>query len=232
MESVIQDLRFALRTLAKNPAFAAVAVFTLALGIGANTAIFSVVNAVLLAPLPYEDDDRLVLIWGDLKARNLRDWPASTPDLLDYRRAAAFDEVASALAFQTTLTGEGNPERVDVVSVTENFLPILGVDPVMGRHFTLVETAFFVPDPDDPAAQPPPPAVILSYGLWQRRFGGNPDIVGSSVQMVGTSVDVVGVLPQDFELLFPPATRLPKDVDVLFARRIKCLVCPAHQLGV
>ena len=220
MESIIQDLRYALRTLVKDPAFAAVAISTLALGIGASTAIFSVVNAVLLAPLPYEDEDRLVMIWAEARARDLQNWPASTPDLLDYRAAQSFDEVASAFPFRVTLTGEGDPERVDAITVTENFLPILGARPLLGRTFNSEDVATFTPDPNDPDATPPPPAVILGHGLWQRRFGGDPTIVGKSVEMVGTSVNVVGVLPADLELLFPSTTRIPRRVDIWIANRV------------
>ncbi len=220
MESIIQDLRYALRTLAKNPAFAAVAIFTLALGIGANTAIFSVVNAVLLTPLPYENEDRLVMIWGDLRARDVQNWPASTPDLLDYRAAQSFDEVASFFPFQVTLTGEGDPERVNAITVTENFLPILGARPFLGRLFNAGDTAPVTPNPNDPNAAPPPQAVMLSHGIWQRRFGGDPDIIDKSIEMFGTSVNVVGVLSPDLDLLFPAATRVPRQVDVWQARTI------------
>ena len=220
MESIIQDLRYALRTLAKNPAFAAVAIFTLALGIGANTAIFSVVNAVLLAPLPYENEDRLVMIWGEARARDLDNWPASTPDLLDYRAAQSFDEVTSFQPFQLTLTGEGDPERVNAIQVTENFLPILGARPFLGRLFNAEDTAPVTANPNDPNATPPPLNVMLSHGIWQRRFGGDPDIVDKTIEMFGTSVDVVGVLSPDLDLLFPAATRVPRQVDVWLARRI------------
>jgi len=220
MESFLQDLRYAFRTLVKRPAFTAVAVLTLTLGIGASTAIFSFVHAVLIAPLPYEDEDRLVMLWGELRARNVREWPASAPDLYDYRQLDSFDEVAAAIPFEITLTGEGDPERVAGAMVTENLHTILGVSPRLGRLFGPEDTTPIAFDPNDPNATPPTVYVILSHGLWQRRYGGDEDIVGRRIEIAGTPVYIAGVMPDDFQLLLPAATRLPRDVDLWAAARL------------
>ena len=220
MESVVQDLRIAFRALSKRPAFTAVAVMTLTLGIGASTAIFSVVQAVLLAPLPYEDEDRIVMLWGELRARNVRDWPASPPDLFDYRQADSYDEVAGVVPFALTLTGEGDPERVDVAMVTENFNSVLGVRPELGRLFSPDDTAPIDFDPSDPNATPPPISVILSYDLWQRRYGGDGDVIDRRIEIAGTPVHIVGVMPRNFQLLLPASARVSRDIDLWAAARI------------
>jgi putative ABC transport system permease protein len=217
---LFQDMRYAMRALLKRPGFTTIAALTLALGIGANAAIFSVVHAVLLVPLPYENEDELVMIWGELRARGVTDWPASHPDVRDYFQAESFDEVAAVVPFQLTLTGGDGPERVEAAQVTTNFHPVLGVRPLLGRLFNPDDTPEFRPDPNDPTAPRPIPAVLLSHGLWQRRFGSDPDVVGRSIDMMGLTVNIVGVLPSDFKLFFPTSTNLPRTVDLWLATRI------------
>jgi putative ABC transport system permease protein len=198
LDNLWQDLRYGARTLAKSPAFTFVAVLTLALGIGANTAIFSVVNTVLLRPLPYRDAGRLAMIRVSIEGQEFL--PSfSPPEILDFQEQThLFAEVASIRDNTVALTGKGDPEQIQTAWVTPSFLPVMGVEPVSGRNFT----------PDE--AVPNGPAVILlSHGLWQRRFGGDPNIVGKTIQVNGQGVEVVGVLPEGFEFLFAREAGLP-----------------------
>jgi len=183
-----QDLRHALRTFWKQPGFSLVAALTLALGVGANTAIFSVVNAVLLSPLPYADPDRAVMVWSRWK-----DWDktwVSPAEFLDYRRdCKSFAVVGAWSANSVNLTGQAEPERVSSGAVSAHLFEALGVEPVLGRGFTELED---LPGQDQVA--------ILSYGLWQRRYGGEPEIIGKSIQVDGQARTVLGVMPADFKL--------------------------------
>ena len=187
MGTLIQDLRYGLRMLAKNPGFTAVAVLTLALGIGANTAIFGVVNAVLLRPLPYKDPQRLVVIWetepsgpGDL-------FPDTSPDFADWRKQnSVFEGLAAASGDGAALTGVSEPLQLDGWQVAPEIFPLLGVQPLLGRTFSSNETGHNR-------------VVILSYGLWQRAFGGDRSIVGKKITMDGEAHDVVGVMPATFK---------------------------------
>ena len=188
METFLQDLRFGFRTLGRNPGFAAVAVLTLALGVGANAAIFSVVNAVLLRPLPWSDPDRTVMIWSRWTAFD-KTW-VSDGEVNDYRRQTrTLEDVAAWSDGQVNLTGDGEPERVAAASVTANLFDVLGVAPVRGRAFT--------PQEDVPNG---PNVVILGYGLWQRRYAGDPAIVGRAIQINGTAYEVIGIMRGDFVL--------------------------------
>jgi putative ABC transport system permease protein len=188
MDSLFQDLRFGARTLRRNAGFATVAVLTLALGIGANAAIFSVVDAVLLRPLPWADPDRAVVIWSRWNAFD-KTWVADG-EVNDYRREnRTMTEIAAWDVTEVNLTGNGDPERVRGDDVTANTFSALGVTPMFGRVFTEAE--------DRPNG---PNAVILSAGLWQRRYGGDPSIVGRTIQIDGQSHEVVGVMPPEFKL--------------------------------
>ena len=178
LESVWQDVRYALRTLRRSPGFAAVAILTLALGIGATTAIFSVVNAVLLRPLPFSDPDRLVTARGSLA--DLRDWQAA---------GGSFEDVAFWASNQFNLRLEGDSQQVLGGQVTSNLLPLLGVSPFLGRNFT---------EEDDRQD-----TVILGYAIWQARFGGDPGVLGRRVDMSGVTYTVIGVTPPWFR--FPTA---------------------------
>ena len=188
LDTFAQDLRFGARALARNPAFAAVAVLTLALGIGANAAIFSVVNAVLLRPLPWSDPDRAVMIWSRWTAFD-KTWVAEG-EVLDYRRrTTTLTEVAAWGDGQANLTGDGEPERVPVGYVSANVFSTLGVAPLRGRSFTAQE--------DVPRG---PNLAMIGYGLWQRRYAGDPAIVGRSIQINGAPFEVIGIMPADFAL--------------------------------
>src|SRR5438132_11334828 len=173
LDTFAQDLRFGVRALARNPAFAAVAVLTLALGIGANAAIFSVVNAVLLRPLPWSDPDRAVMIWSRWTAFD-KTWVAEG-EVLDYRRRArAFADVAAWSDGQINITGSGEPQRVPYAQVTANTFAVLGATPIVGRAFTATE--------DMPNG---PRLAVISHALWTQRFGGDAAVVGRTVQLNG-----------------------------------------------
>jgi putative ABC transport system permease protein len=183
------DIRFALRMLAKTPAFSIVAIVTLALGIGANTAIFSIVHAMLLRPLPYPAADRLVMVWQDLSARGERadEW-ASPGNYVDWRAERdLFAGVAAVQGWQPTLTGRGAPEPLVGEQVTVDYFDVLRVRPAIGRAFHADEMT--------PGA---PRVAILSYGLWQRQFGGDPGIVGTRAALGGVPHEIVGVMPEGF----------------------------------
>ncbi|HKF52491.1 MAG TPA: ABC transporter permease [Candidatus Acidoferrales bacterium] len=182
-----QDIRYALRMLRKSPAFTAIAVLTLALGIGANTAIFSVVNGVLLNPLPYPHPDQVALL-SNTSPAILETW-ISYPDYLDWvRDNHSFSSLAayeSLVSFN--LLGQGEPERVSATEVSSTFFSTLGVTPILGRNLSPAEDQLNGP-----------PAVILSGGFWKTKFGGSPDILGKTINLDGTGYTVVGVLPENF----------------------------------
>ena len=199
-----QDIGYGLRMLRKNPGFTAVAILTLALGIGANTAIFSVLDAVILRPLPYPAADRLVLIWTDLTSAGTSDAPFSGPDMADVRaRSHLLADVGGIWVGRAALTGTGEPEQVKLGFVTDNFLTIVGVHPAMGRLFVAQDNV-----------QGAAPVVILSDGLWRRRFGASVEIVGQTVRLDGSPATVIGVMPENFRLMFPAGFHVPPDVQV------------------
>jgi predicted permease len=186
METLWQDVRYSLRVLGKNPGFAAIAILTLALGIGANTALFSVVNGVLLRPLPYPQPDRIVAI--SEKTASFERSSISYPNFLDWQRAnSTFSSIAAYRSDDFSITGRGEAERVRIGMVSAGFFEILGVTPTRGRLFT--------PEEDRLGTTP---VAILSAGLWQRKFGSAPDIVGKRITMNGVAYTVVGVLPANF----------------------------------
>ena len=184
-----QDLRYGLRMLVKNPGFTVVAVMALALGIGANSAIFSVVNTVLLRPLPYQDPDRLVMVWeDDTKGGYPRDTPAAA-NYIDWRdQNQVFEGMAAIADLSFNLTGNGEPERIDGRRVSAHLFPLLGVEPHLGRAF--------LPEDDQPSGNR---VVIMSHGLWQRRFGSDMTIIGKPLTLNGESFTVVGVMPPHFQ---------------------------------
>lgn len=220
MEGVWRDVRFALRLFARAPGFAAIAVFTIGLGIGANTAIFTVVRAVLLRPLPYAQPDRLVMVWSDLVRRNIPHFPLSPPDLKDMReQTTSFTALEGVVTFAQALTGDGGePEQVQLGGVTPGFLGMLGVRAELGRAFT-EDDALPPADAAAPGAGPPI-MVLLSDALWRRRYGGDPDVVGRGVELGGGPAIVVGVLPPGFRLYAPEAANLTTAIDAWVALRI------------
>jgi predicted permease len=207
VETWWQDLRHGLRVLASQPAFTAVAVASLALGIGANTAIFSVTNALLLRPLPYDDADRITILWQRSPGLGVQqDW-FSTGQYLDIRADnQVFSEVAATIGASFNLTGRGVPERIDGARVSSSLFPLFGAKAAVGRVFT--------PDEDKPGK---PPVVILSNGYWKRRFGSDPSVVGKTLTLNGNTVTIVGVMAADFvfnkEVM--PAVNGIQNVDLL-----------------
>jgi len=206
---LIKDLQFSLRQLRKAKVFAVVAVVTLALGIGCNTAIFSVFYSVLLRPLPYPDPDRLVIL-----SEHATHFPMLTASWLNYKdwkaQSKSFEDFGATRVLTTALTGNGQPEQIPGQMVTGNLLHMLGVNTIAGRPISAVD--------DQPAS---PAVVLLGYGLWQRRFGGAESVLGQTITLDRQSYTVVGVLPQGFELLQqapdfvvamgPWASKLPDD---------------------
>ncbi len=213
MSPFLHDLRYAMRSFSRRPGFTAVVVATLALGIGSNVAIFGVANAVLFQPLPYADPEELALVWTQItnQPRAL----VSGPDFLDYRNETRqFEGFAGAVAVTGALTGEGRAEEITVAYTTANIFQILGVAPLLGRDFEPADEAPI--DPDlflDPNAELPPGTVMLSHGLWRRRFGGDPAIVGQTVQIDGANSVVVGVLPATFRIYLPEDAGMPTNID-------------------
>lgn len=189
LTDLIQDLRYAARVQLKNPAFTIVAVIALALGIGANTAIFSVVNSVLLRPLPYKDPERLVMVWEDGSKHGFPQETPAAANFIDWRdQNTVFEGMAAIADVSFNLTGAGDPERLEGRAVTASLFPLLGADAHIGRIFTDYE--------DRPGFDY---VVLLSYALWQRRFGGDNSIVGKPISLNGETFTVVGVMPARFQ---------------------------------
>ena len=206
MENLFQDVRFGLRMLRKNPGFAAVAILVLALGIGATTAIFTVVNSVLLQPLPYPDSERLVVI-RDVQPQ-YGQTPMSYPAFLAWREQKdIFDQVATFTRSGEVLTGVGEPELLQTLHVSSNLLSVLGVKPILGRNF--------FPDEEPRNGNP---VVILSHNFWQERFHSDPDVVGQKLTLTDRVFTVIGVLPAGFEFgIKDPAVLTPLRLDTEIA---------------
>jgi predicted permease len=187
VQTLWQDLRYGLQTLSKSPGFTAVAVLTLALGIGATTAIFSVVHGILLAPLPYNDPNRLVVVWEDNLHFKQTIWP-SYPNFRDWQRSArSFQQMAAVRWRYYDLTGRGTPEHLLGGQISSSFLAVLGVKLPLGRNFS--------PQEDQRGGAP---AVIISHALWMNLFVGNPQALGKAVTLNGVDYQIVGILPPGF----------------------------------
>ncbi len=241
---LVKEIGFAARTLRKNPGFAFTAIVTLALGIGASTAIFSVVNAVLLRPLPYKDPERLAIVWDDLRNRNVTNFPFSGGDFRDLRdQGTQFQSFAGVATGRQTITDDvGKPEMAKVAFGTTNLFTVLGVSVAIGRNFMESDGAPQPPPtPNQNAAQPGnaqqpggaggapqpqatrvrlPAIVVLSHGFWQRRYGGDSTIVGKTINMGQQAGQIVGVLEPGVELHFPPKANVERMPDVWSAMRI------------
>jgi predicted permease len=189
MDTLTQDIRFALRTFRRNPGFTAVALLTLALGIGANTAIFSVVNAVLIRALPYEQPESLVVLWGNVQRAVVERRGTSFPDFNDWRaQNRSFEDLAVYTGANYTLSGRGGePERINGEMVTPGYFELLRVKPLVGRGFAESERV-----PGSPLG------VVLGHGLWTRRFGGDPSVVGTAVRLSDRTFTIVGIMPAGF----------------------------------
>ncbi|HEX8894050.1 MAG TPA: ABC transporter permease, partial [Terriglobales bacterium] len=209
MRTITQDVRYALRGLKKNPGFAAVAVLTLALGIGANSAMFSIINAVLLRPLPYHDPQNLVLL-----SEHWPQFPRLSLSYLNYKdwrdQSRSFEAVGAVRNFVMTMTGIDEAERIPAQDVTASLFGLLGVQPELGRPFDATE--------DKPGARP---VVLISRSLWQRRFSSSQNVLGKSITLDNQNYSIIGVMPPGFEVLqqapdvilpFEPwASTLPND---------------------
>ncbi len=195
--TVGQDIRYALRTLRQSPGFTLVAILTLALGIGANTTIFSVINAVLLRPLPYSHPDQLVLL-----AEHWPAFPILSVSYLNYKdfrdQSSSYETVAAIQPINYTLTGSTEPERVDGMMISASLLPMLGIQPAVGRTIS---------QDDDRVGGAP--VALISYALWQRRFSGSPDVLGKSLTLDNNPYTVIGVLPAGFQILKSADVYLP-----------------------
>lgn len=232
---MLTDFFYAFRTLRKSPVFTITVVVTIALAIGASTAIFSVTNGVLLRQLPYKDPERLVLVRGDLQKRNVKDFPLSNVDFLDLRNGAqnSFEDMAAVSTFRFTLPGlDGTPERIRAAAVSTNFFRMMGGSIVAGRDFQETDGTPQTEPPaqaggnNAPAANAPPPLpnyVILSNEYFQQRFGGDRSMIGKTLPVAaafGPPPIIVGVLAPGFELLFPPKSNEEQFPSVWIAARI------------
>src|SRR6476661_6377996 len=206
--AMIADLRYAFRTLTRAPGFALAVILTLALGIGANSAIFSVVHGVLLRPLPYGEPGALVRIYG--RYPEFGRTSTSLPDFQDWRdQSHAFQQMSARYNTAFVLTGEGEPERVIGDRVTANFLTTLGVRPLIGRSFL----------PEEEKVGGDDRVVMLGYGYWQRRFAGDPHIIGRQIQLSGQPFIVIGVTPKDFLVKREVDVYAPARADTTLPRR-------------
>src|SRR6266545_2117421 len=189
MEILFKDLGYGIRSLLKHPGFTAIAIITLALGIGANTAMFSVINAVLLRPLPYHEPDRLVSIWEESPERGMYQMPVSLANLRDWvDQNHVFEQISAYTFANLNLSGAGEPARLLTVKASDNLFALVGATPQLGRRF--------LPEEDKAGANP---VVILGHPLWQSRFGSDPGIVGKSLTLNDQIYTVIGVMPSSFQ---------------------------------
>jgi len=222
MGTLLKDLALAMRVLRKRPVFSLTVALTLGLGIGATTAIFSVVNAVLLRPLPYGNPGRIAIVWGELRNRNVHDWPFSNPDFADLRaQSTSFDALAAVITNRNAVAGpNGETETIRTAAATTNIFSVLGLKVAYGRDFVDADGVPAPPQPPPAAGAPPPPQqppppqkVILSHEFWQRHFGGDLNVVGKTAPLGPRSIEVLGVLQPGAELLFRPGTGIEQRPD-------------------
>jgi putative ABC transport system permease protein len=204
MEALWQDLKYGVRMLTKSPGFTAVAVIALALGIGANTAIFSVVNAVLIRSLPFKDPDRLVMVWEKNRPRNRDQNVISPANYLDWQdQNTVFEQMSAVFDYRANLTGVDDPEELPTQVVTANFFDLLGVNAALGRTFVAEEGM----EGHDNVA-------VLGQSLWKRRFGGDPAMVGNTIKLSGQDFTVIGIAPPDFQFLIKGGSLTGKQAEL------------------
>jgi putative ABC transport system permease protein len=198
MQSLWQDVRYGVRILLRKPGFTIIAILALALGVGATSAVFSIVNAVLLHPLAIEEPERVVMLWENNLARNHAEVEVSYPNYVSWREQnKVFEEVAAlpSVNFDLTLTGNGEPQQVEATTVSANFFSLLRSRPVLGRAFTAEDEKVGAPN-----------VILISDGLWKRRFGADQNVVGKTLTVEGQSAEIIGVMPSDFD--FPKGVEL------------------------
>ncbi len=189
MRDFFAEIRYAARTLWSSPTFTILAIMTLALGIGANTATFSVIKEVLVRPLPYHEPDRLVVVGGDSRSMGVQDLTASSPELRDFsERSTTLEAIAASWMISVNLTSETVPERIGLCAVTTNYFNVLGRAPAMGRTF----------HPDD-AGGNVSYVVVISHDAWKRIFNGDPEVIGKTVRLDDDPITIIGVMPERFE---------------------------------
>src|SRR6266487_5177513 len=205
MGPLTSQLRQVVRRLGHTPWFTAVTLLTLAVGIGANTAVFSVVEGVLLKPLPYPHPEELVAVWHTAPGINIKDLDASPSSYFIYReQSRSFEDIGLYQGNSVNVTGTAEPEKVGALQLTDALLPILGISPMFGRRFTHAD--------DSPGS---PDTVMLTYGYWSRKFGGDRSVIGKTITVDGKLRQIIGVLPQEFRFLnwSEPALILPLKLD-------------------
>ncbi|MFL6276651.1 MAG: ABC transporter permease, partial [Blastocatellia bacterium] len=191
MQTLLQDLRYGFRMLRKSPLVTLVAVVSLALGISANTVIFSVVNAILLKSLPFQDPEQIILVWGNNPSAGYERSQVSATDTDDWRQQnSVFEDIATYSNWSATLLGEGEPERIHGIQVGDGYFAVMKATPMLGRTF--------LPEDQEDGKDF---VIVLGYGLWQRRFAGDPAVVGQKISLSGRPYTVVGVMPADFQSL-------------------------------
>jgi len=201
LEKLWQDIRYAARTLRRNPGFTLVAVLTLALGIGANVAIFTVVHAVLLQPLPFPHPEQLVRVYDDIRSSNTHDIGMSIPELWDLRdHSGVFQDISALVSADANLTGGDHPERIELLGTSANYFTMLGAHPQLGRIYTSADARPGFSDP-----------VVISDAFWHRTFGADPNVLGKKIRVDGDLYTIAGVMPPDFR---HPGRTLTADVDV------------------
>jgi putative ABC transport system permease protein len=236
MSTLLKDLQVGFRSLRKRPGFALTVALTLGLGIGAATAIFSVVHAVLIRPLPYADADRVMTVWGELRARSVNDWPFANPDFADLRaQAKSFEALAAITTQRGAIPGpQGDAVTVRRANATVNIFKVLGLKVARGRDFADADGMPPPPPPQQappgqpppgqpppaPAPPPPPPIAIISHEFWQRFFGGDERVVGNTARLGNQTVEIIGVLAPGAELLYRPGTNMEQRPDVWTPMRI------------
>ena len=237
MTNFMFDLRHTIRSLVGSPGLFVNATLLLALGIGATTAVFSVVNRVLLEPLPYHEPDRLVMLWGEMAARNVTHFPESPPNVHDYdEQAQLFEAIGGVSTFGQTFVRDGaEPRQLTAGIATWNFLSVLGVQPIIGRAFSAEDGAFNATEVRPGTEFPanlflPPRSALISYAFWQQEFGGDADAVGEIVDFGGSPVEIVGVLPRDFRLLMPPMANVAADPEIWVPTRVDIAAAPRNNV--
>src|SRR3954452_7063180 len=194
-KGLLQDVRYAARVMLKSRGLTVIALLTLALGIGANTAIFTVINALLLRPLPYPQAERLVIVWQDLRGRGgpATEWPGPSQQFDWKAQRDVFESLTSVRGWSASVAGGDMPESLLGEQITFDYFDVTGIRPALGRAFAQSD--------DVPNA---PRVVILSHGLWMRRFGGDPGVIGRSIPISGESHEIIGVMPAGFTPVYIP----------------------------